>query len=378
MYLMITLSSFCLPHPTPPAGAFTCVPAWAQGRRLSRRLLRATESRWLPAALLASTLPLFALAGVSNAATWADFWRLFSTSRLVHVMTLDLLIQHVLGVVFVARDSRLRGFHHQAVMKRMATAARAARGEDPQGEPLVYGWREQAAFAGMALLEVLVLLVPVIGVQLYLLVRPINPHAGAVHGSRGAAAPAGEDEEEEEGVLGSSTLHLISDRAQGLLHTSSAALRRLGRHGLDAAHAVFPEGTVVRRNAQTAKRQLRRVLSWVFQGGHIEDARVPIRQYSVTHEFSGPRERRLWEGEGADGVEGEAAAGAAGAALEEGQQQEEEEVEYSQEEEEGLGEEEEEDAYEVQAGTLRVTHTQEGECAWVDLHVVVVDRCFQC
>ncbi len=83
-----------------------CTPIQAGGRNW---LLRLTEGKALPRILLATEAALALLLAGTNAATWADFWRLFHQSRLIHLATLDFVALTVLSGLIAAYDASRRG-----------------------------------------------------------------------------------------------------------------------------------------------------------------------------------------------------------------------------------------------------------------------------
>jgi hypothetical protein len=244
------------------------------------------------------------LVSVTNATTWADFWYLFKHSRLVNVMVIDLLFQHILACVFVGKDSSLRQYNADTLIHRRRQQLQEQHGDNHVGSTVPHslkGWLQSlrqytssksAVHLQLGLLELAVIFLPMLGAQMYLLLRPIAAAGGVLPLAVNkrlrvspAAAPAGTEEiTEAEGL--EEVLGEIGLKAKGLLHRVTAARRSLGDVVLSAMHAVFPEGTLVRRRAQETKRVLKRVLSRVFQGVAVEYERRPVRQYSVEHNFN--------------------------------------------------------------------------------------------
>ena len=210
----------------------------------------------------------------------------------------------------MGKDSSLRKFNADTLIRRRQQQLREHHGRSDVGSTTgVQGWfrslrqylsSTRAVHLQLGLLELAVCFLPMLGAQLYLLVRPIAAAGGVLPVTPGrklrravhASAPVGDDEiEEAEGV--EEVLAEIGLKAKGLLHHATAARRVLGQALLIAMHAVFPEGTLVRRPAQQTKKTLRRVVSWVFQGVSVEYARQPVRQYSVEHDFRSADEQAL-------------------------------------------------------------------------------------
>jgi hypothetical protein len=108
-------------------------------------LQRQHESRLMPAIITASIAALLALCLAATPATWAHFGFLFTHSKAVHVMCIDLSLLTLMSPFLVVADARARGV-------RLA--------QSPAG----------AVFLGLAMLAV-----PLVAPGVYLLVRPVTP-----------------------------------------------------------------------------------------------------------------------------------------------------------------------------------------------------------
>jgi hypothetical protein len=196
-------------------------------------LLRLTEGKALPRVLLATEAALALLLAGTNAATWADFWRLFHQSRLVHLATLDFVALTVLSGLIAAYDASRRGIPRNVLV------------------PVAAGC-----------------MIPVVGPTVYLLLRPsayVAPGAPARVRARRAGAAV-----------------------RGAARKSTGWVERVLPAGVHDALAGAWEAVPGRRwfEARLAamKHRLRRVGSTVFQGLHTERERRPVRQTSVASE----------------------------------------------------------------------------------------------
>lgn len=111
-------------------------------------LQRQHESRLMPAVVTASIATLLGLCWAATPATWAHFGFLFSHSKAIHVMLIDLTLLTLMSPWLVVADARARGV-------RFA--------QNPTGATLL----------GLAMLAV-----PMVGPGVYLLLRPITPGQG--------------------------------------------------------------------------------------------------------------------------------------------------------------------------------------------------------
>lgn len=124
-------------------------------------LQRQHESRLMPALVTASIATLMGLCWAATPATWAHFGFLFSHSKAIHVMLIDLTLLTLMSPWLVVADARARG---------------VAFAQNPTG----------AVLLGLAMLAV-----PMIGPGVYLLLRPITPGQGVgFSGRRGRAVGA--------------------------------------------------------------------------------------------------------------------------------------------------------------------------------------------
>lgn len=118
-------------------------------------LQRQHESRLMPAIMTATIATLLALCLAATPATWAHFGFLFSHSKAIHVMVIDLSLLTLLSPFLVVNDARARGV-------RLAQTP-----------------------AGAVLLGALVLAVPLVGPGVYLLLRPVTTSQGLAARGRG-------------------------------------------------------------------------------------------------------------------------------------------------------------------------------------------------
>lgn len=101
------------------------------------------EGRLLPAIITASIALLLALCLAATPATWAHFGFLFSHSRAIHVMTIDLSLLTLMSPFLVVTDARARGIS------------------------------VAQSLPGALLLGAAMLAVPMVGPGVYLLMRPV-------------------------------------------------------------------------------------------------------------------------------------------------------------------------------------------------------------
>lgn len=114
------------------------------GSTASRKVQRLSESRILPALLLASTLYLYTLLPVATPATWAHFGYLIAHSLTVRIMLIDFSMLTLLSAWLVVRDASARGLGSASTP------------------------------AGKWILGLAMVLAPAIGPGVYLLVRPVS------------------------------------------------------------------------------------------------------------------------------------------------------------------------------------------------------------
>ena len=242
------LSYLCVyegpPHPPP-----RLPPPSAELRRggVAGRALRVLEGRALPALLLAGAALLGATAAGANAATWGAFWRLLASSRAARAAAAEAAITALLACALARRDARLRGLRGRALAGATALAA-----------------------------------LPLVGPCLYLLLLRPTAALGRRRGERrGARAPAAAAEEEEaqlppppaasEGLGPAAALRTLGALLVALPHAAAA-------FALSVLVVLMPSRGALRRRLAGARRRVRRVASFVFQGASIERARVPVRQ----------------------------------------------------------------------------------------------------
>lgn len=197
-------------------------------------LVRLTEGKALPRALLAAEAVLGLLLAGTNAATWADFWRLFHSSRVVHLAALDFVALSVLSAILAAYDASRRGMTRNALTS-LAVGLSA---------------------------------IPLVGPTLYLLYRPsayVAPGAPVRVRARRAGAAVRGAAEKGKGWLE----HVLPEGVHDVVMRVWEAVP--GRRWFEARLAALGH-------------KMRRVGSTVFQGLHTERERRPIRQTSVSSE----------------------------------------------------------------------------------------------
>lgn len=100
--------SIKVPPELPPPPRERNVPE-ALKARVQRWLIEASESRWMHALCMGTTLFLASFLLVANTPTWQNFWYLVRASRFVHVMLLDFISLCAVTPFLVWRDAQLRG-----------------------------------------------------------------------------------------------------------------------------------------------------------------------------------------------------------------------------------------------------------------------------
>jgi hypothetical protein len=190
--------------------------------------------------LLPEFAALAATAASANAATWREFLSLLGGSRIAHVCTLDAVLTAAVAVAAVRRDARLRGARGGRLLAVTALAA-----------------------------------VPLAGPLTYLLLRPVaaptRAPTPALRRSRRGAARASVEAEAYPPPPPGPVARVL--RAAFVGAPSAAAV-----FALSVLVVLMPSRVALRRRLRVAKRRVRRVASFVFQGSHIERERVPVRQ----------------------------------------------------------------------------------------------------